>query len=284
LNEALGIVSPALFLLPYLLATDFQPSTNDLIRVVGYLALPTTLLHLRSKKAKPFDPLQVLTILALWVPLEPDLFILFLDLLLPGLNLRSSIPDPTLLPVRATLLPGVDLPLMSLMAISLALYLFTVRHPLKDLEFTIHLGWRDVRSALLGLSVYALVGVPLGLVIGFLEFEPHVPDGGELLAGILAGYLLVALIEEVLFRGIIQNLLSKRLRRPWVGLGVSAFIFGLAHLNNSTPGFPVPNWGYVLMATLAGLAYGWVWMRTGKVTASAITHMLVNLVWGIVLS
>jgi membrane protease YdiL (CAAX protease family) len=36
---------------------------------------------------------------------------------------------------------------------------------------------------------------------------------------------------------------------------------------------------YVVMATLAGLAYGWVWMRTRKVTASAITHMLVNLIW-----
>jgi membrane protease YdiL (CAAX protease family) len=186
--------------------------------------------------------------------------------------------------VSAALLPGFDLPLMSLTAVSLALYLFTVRHPLKEVGFTIRLDWRDVRSALLGLLAYALVGVPLGLVIGFLKFEPHVPDGGELLTGILAGYLLVALIEEILFRGIIQNLLSKRLRRPWVGLGLSALIFGMAHLNNSTPGFPVPNWGYVLMATLAGLAYGWVWMRTGKVTASAITHMLVNLVWGIVLS
>jgi membrane protease YdiL (CAAX protease family) len=38
----------------------------------------------------------------------------------------------------------------------------------------------------------------------------------------------------------------------------------------------------VLMAALAGLAYGWVWRRTRKVTASALTHMLANLLWGIV--
>jgi membrane protease YdiL (CAAX protease family) len=65
-------------------------------------------------------------------------------------------------------------------------------------------------------------------------------------------------------------------------LPLAAFIFGLAHLNNSTPGFAEPNWAYVLMATFAGLAYGWVWRRTKRVTVSALTHMLVNLMWSIV--
>jgi membrane protease YdiL (CAAX protease family) len=36
------------------------------------------------------------------------------------------------------------------------------------------------------------------------------------------------------------------------------------------------------MATLAGLAYGWVWWRTRKVTVSAVTHTLVNALWGTV--
>lgn len=57
-------------------------------------------------------------------------------------------------------------------------------------------------------------------------------------------------------------------------------IFGLAHLNNTSAGFSIPNWAYALMATMAGVAYGWVWVRTSKVTASALTHMLVNLIWG----
>jgi membrane protease YdiL (CAAX protease family) len=91
-------------------------------------------------------------------------------------------------------------------------------------------------------------------------------------------------MEEVLFRGIIQNLLTMRVSNNLVVLGASSIIFGIAHLNNTTPGYPIPNWGYVLMATLAGLAYGWVWQKTGKVTVSAITHMLVNLLWGLVFS
>jgi len=38
------------------------------------------------------------------------------------------------------------------------------------------------------------------------------------------------------------------------------------------------------MATLAGLAYGWTWRKTGKITASAVVHATVNFVWGILLS
>ena len=67
-----------------------------------------------------------------------------------------------------------------------------------------------------------------------------------------------------------------------MGLLIAAPLFGLAHINNSTPGFSQPNWAYALMATLAGLAYGWVWVRTYKVTASALTHAAVNLAWWLI--
>ncbi len=44
----------------------------------------------------------------------------------------------------------------------------------------------------------------------------------------------------------------------------------------------MPNCDYVLMATLERLVYGWVWVRTRRMTASAVAHMLVNFVRGIV--
>ncbi|MBN1579705.1 MAG: CPBP family intramembrane metalloprotease [Anaerolineae bacterium] len=116
----------------------------------------------------------------------------------------------------------------------------------------------------------------------FFAFQPPLGRSADLGDGHRGWHLLVALPEELLFRGIIQNLLRKRLKRDWLALLLAATIFGLAHLNNATPGFPIPNWAYVLMAALAGLAYGGVWMRSKKVTASAITHMLVNLIWDVV--
>jgi membrane protease YdiL (CAAX protease family) len=250
-----------------------------------FLTLPTLLLHLRPKKAKLFDPFQVLAILALWIPIEPSLFILFLDLILPYVELQQIMAGFYFLPdIEASLFSKVALPIPTLTAVSLALYLFLVRHPLGRMGLSFRFTRSDLTTSLQGLLAYGVIGVPVGLLIGFLQFNPSFPGLMDFIDAILAGYIFVALIEEVLFRGVIQNLLEKRLENKTIALVIASVIFGFAHLNNATHGFPIPNWAYALMATLAGLAYGWVWQRTRKVTVSAITHMLVNLVWGIILT
>jgi membrane protease YdiL (CAAX protease family) len=283
LNRRFGDWTVGFLFLPYLLAVRFHPSWQDVLRMLTFISLPTLLMRFRSKKAKPFDPFQVLAILAIWIPIEPSLFILILDLILPGVDLQQITAGFYLLPtVRATLFSEITLPIPTLIAASLALYLFVIRHPLRWVGYTFHFSWQDIKSSLQGLLIYALIGVPTGLLMGFLHFNPNLPSLTDLVAGILAGYLLVALIEEILFRGVIQNSIAKRFKNSNIALIIASVLFGLAHLNNATEGFPIPNWGYVLMATLAGLAYGWVWHRTRKVTASAITHMLVNLAWGVV--
>jgi membrane protease YdiL (CAAX protease family) len=164
--------------------------------------------------------------------------------------------------------------------VALALYLFLVRHPLKNMGFTYRLGRQDLVDALRGLLVYSILGLPIGLAIQFIRYNLDFPGVLDLILNALGGYLLIALIEEVLFRGLIQNLLSERVGNKWVALVIASLVFGLAHLNNTTTGYASPNWAYALMASMAGVAYGWVWLRTGKVTASALTHMLVNLIWG----
>jgi len=270
-------------LVPYLLATNLRPPLLDLLRVVVYLALPTLCLRVRPRGAKPLDLWHVLAILLIWVPIELSLFGLLVDLILPGVDVRGALAGVYLLPgTRAMLVPGLELPIDKLTAILLALTLFRVRHPLDGIGFSLRLRWRDLRTALLGLAGFAVVGLPLGIWIGFLRYGPALPPWQDVVAGIVGSYLLVALPEELLFRGIIQNLAARRVKKDWGGLIVASAVFGLAHLNNTTRGFAVPNWAYVAIATIAGLAYGWVWRRTKKVTASAVTHMLVNLVWGIV--
>ena len=282
-GQRLGDWVVLLLLLPYLLATSFRPDPLDLVRLLVYVALPTVLLRLRPRDARPFDLLQVLVVLCIWVPIETDLFVLAIDLVVPGVDLQTAFRGVYLLPrVDALLLPGVSLPISKLTAILLTLFLFLIRHPLEGIGFTAAWRWKDLGYALLGLCAFTAVGIPVGMTLGFLQFHPVWPEPFELAARILAGYLLVALPEEVLFRGVIQNLLQKRWRRGLLVLSLAAFVFGLAHLNNATPGFAEPNWAYVLMATLAGLAYGWVWKRSKKVTVSALTHMLVNLMWSTV--
>ncbi len=282
-SKRLGDWTVGVFLLPYMLAVSFRPELGGLLRFVIYLALPTLWLRLRSPKNRPFDGYHILAILCIWVPVEFDLFVLLLDLVVPFANVSAWFSGLWVLPsVTATLVPGVTLPMDTLTGVSLALFLFTVHHPLDGIGFTFRLSLKDLENALLGLLAYAVVGIPLGIGLGFLHYGPTAPPLVEILSGLLAGYLLVALVEEILFRGVIQNLLAERLQKPYVGLGIAAVIFGLAHLNNMTSGFSEPNWAYALMASLAGVSYGWVWMRTGKVTASAITHALVNFMWWIV--
>ncbi len=283
LSKRLGDWTVGVFLLPYVLAVGMRPALGEWLRFVVYLALPTLWLRWRPSQNRPFDGYHILAILSIWVPVEFDLFVLGLDLILPFANVSAWLSGLDLLPsVTATLVPGVALPVDTLTGVSLALFLFTVHHPLEGIGFTFRLGLHDLKSALLGLLAYAIVGIPLGLGLGFLRYGPEAPPLLEVVSGLLAGYLLVALVEEMLFRGVIQNLLAGRWQKPYVALAFAAVIFGLAHLNNATSGFAEPNWAYALMASLAGLSYGWVWMRTGKVTASAITHALVNFMWWIV--
>jgi membrane protease YdiL (CAAX protease family) len=270
-------------LLPYLLATRFRPAPVALLRLLVYLALPTLLLRLRPRRTVLIGLVDVLAILAIWVPIEPSLFELLVWLALPTVNLHFLLDGIRLVPqTDALLAPGVLLPVGKLAAVSLALLLFTVRYPIERMGFTFRFTRRDLWQTLKGLAAFAVVGLPVGLRLGFLRPNVYRPSVIELATAVVGGYLLIALPEEILFRGAIQNLAAAGTRRWWLGLLVAAPIFGLAHINNATAGFAEPNWAYALMATFAGLAYGWVWARTRKVTVSALTHMAVNLTWFLV--
>ncbi len=85
-----------------------------------------------------------------------------------------------------------------------------------------------------------------------------------------------ALPEEILFRGLIQNCIAQRFGAGTETLLVSALIFGCAHLDNG-PG-PLPNWRYMILATIAGLAYGKVFEKSSSIFASAGLHALVDTV------
>jgi membrane protease YdiL (CAAX protease family) len=57
-------------------------------------------------------------------------------------------------------------------------------------------------------------------------------------------------------------------------LFVAAVIFGAAHLDNGPQA--LPNWRYMILATIAGFAYGKVFQKSSTVISSALFHMLVD--------
>ena len=91
-------------------------------------------------------------------------------------------------------------------------------------------------------------------------------------------FVSIGVVEEILFRGAIQNLFRHRLK-PICALVIASVVFGLAHVNKRALGFDVPNWPYAGVATIAGLGYGFVFWRTNSVIASATVHAMVDTMW-----
>ncbi len=262
-----GVMLAATLLIPYLLAASPAARSNpteflgDLGRMLAYIFIPTLILLYRPSQRNPLDILDVVVILALWFPIEFDW--------LPGIS--------------AQLAPGLNLPVAKLTGVDLAFLLFLVIRPVGDIGYSYRFKRGDISAALFALLGFALFGLPLGFAIRFIGFGLAPFDLVDWSLKLLAIYLLIAVPEELLFRGLIQNLVEKRFGRNWWTLLISAVIFGAAHLDNATTGYPVPNFAYMLMATLAGLAYGWAWRKSGKITSAAITHALVDWIWGVIL-
>lgn len=85
----------------------------------------------------------------------------------------------------------------------------------------------------------------------------------------LAGISLLAGIgEEMLFRGVVQAYLMDRLGR-WTGLGLASVVFGLLHAITPT---------YAVLATLAGIYLGVVWLATGNLLVVIVAHAVYDFV------
>ena len=227
--------------------------------ILAYLFIPGLALLWRPAKNRPFDAYDLVALLAIWLPVEFDW-----------------------LPDASARLGSLNLPIPLLTAICLGFLLFTVIRPLENLGYTYRLRWQDGAAVLIALAGFCLVGLPLGVATGFIVPAQVHFDLLQWAQRFGLIYFLNALPEELLFRGAIQNLIEQRFGRGWKTLAVAAVIFGLAHINNTTAHHAPPNWPYVALATLAGLAYGWTWQRSNKITASALTHTLVNFIWSIV--
>ena len=160
--------------------------------------------------------------------------------------------------------------------VTLVLVLLLVFRELGGMKYRPPSNGRDFVNPLLGLLIVAPVLAVLGLWLRFID-PFHVPDGLSAvgLAGMYVRILaFVAFPEEVLFRSLIQNMLMQKLGSSNRTLLVAAVIFGASHLNNG-PG-PLPNYRYMLLATIAGFVYGKVFEKSTSVLSSALLHASVN--------
>jgi uncharacterized protein len=160
-------------------------------------------------------------------------------------------------------------------AILLGLVLFLAYRPTPGLKYNPPKQSRDYWLPFAAFAISAPVLAVIGIAIGFIP-PPHLPTAtrGRMASAVGIIFAGTALPEEILFRSLIQNLLMQRFGSSARILFLASFIFGCAHLDNGPQ--PVPNWRYMILATIAGVAYGAVFQRASTVLSSATLHMLVD--------
>jgi uncharacterized protein len=162
-----------------------------------------------------------------------------------------------------------------LLSLNVALAAYLLVRRFNGVGYSIGWGRRWGFYVLASFIVFGCIAIPLGGGIHFIQFAPRWTEWKSMPFLAIAILLFTAWPEEFLFRGILQNMLSKTSKSDLAGWWTASLLFGFSHITNM--GFP--NWRYVILASIAGLFYGWTWRKSGSIFASAIVHALVDVTW-----
>jgi len=142
--------------------------------------------------------------------------------------------------------------------------------------------WPRAREWRIGFLIYVVTLAPIvALAIGIhdVRFAPLQGEWwrvGEVAVGAFFGTLwVVALGEELFFRGVIERALLDGWDSPVLAVSVSAVLFGGAHLWFHQ----FPDWRQALVATVLGVACGIGYAKTGSVRAPMVMHAFMVATW-----
>ena len=173
--------------------------------------------------------------------------------------------------------PGPRVAQMATMflAMTVALATFLLIRQFSGVGYNIIWGRGPALSVLFHFALLAAILIPLGIALHFIQFDQAQANWRSLPPDAAIIFLLTAWPEEFLFRGLLQNSLSRTLSNETAGWFTASVVFGLAHIGNG--GFP--NWRYALLATIAGVFYGRAWRKTQSIFPAAIVHALIDITW-----
>ena len=133
----------------------------------------------------------------------------------------------------------------------------------------------------LGIPVFAMIVDNIAVLIYAIAFifffgEPttitELPGGTSwdsspvaLILTFISICILTPISEELLCRGYILDALN-RLHGKWPAIIISSIIFGMVHFDPFTMG----------AATIGGVIYGWIRMRTGSLVPGIVAHAMWN--------
>lgn len=167
--------------------------------------------------------------------------------------------------------------LPKLLLVDAGLYGYLVARPIGGIGYDFRARLADFRIGLREFALLTPIALALGFALAFIHWHNTLPTPVWFGSGWIFTLVFIALPEELFFRGLMLNMLERRIgtRRALI---LSSVLFGLAHFNKRAAYF---NWRYVLLAAIAGVFYGRAWLAQRRLAASAITHATVDTVWSI---
>jgi len=133
---------------------------------------------------------------------------------------------------------------------------------------------KDWRIGLLHFLYFLPIGFGVGLGIRAVRWSPtHEPWK---VAGSFLGLLFVlSLLEEFLFRGVLQQWMTDWTRSRQWALALTSLVFGASHLWFRQ----FPNWKWLIVAGVMGWFCGRARNQAGSIRAGMVTHTLVITAW-----
>jgi len=178
------------------------------------------------------------------------------------------------------------------LAVIIVIYYIFVNRAI-DPGYTFKLKGDDYRHVVLNFLLYFFIAIIISLLGGFLSVSERLPSFSYLLWQLVRILFLVAIPEELLFRGAIYRLLVMKFKGRSYAVGRallgSSLIFALSRANDTIG--PLTDidlailgvWhaplAHMLLAAVAGIFYGLVFIRTKKIVAAALVHLGVEWMW-----
>ena len=162
-----------------------------------------------------------------------------------------------------------------LLCVNVALATFLLVRRVPGVGYSIGWGQRWGFFVVASFVVLSCIAIPLGQGMHFIEFAPQWSQTKSLPFISIGILFFTAWPEELLFRGLLQNMLSRVSKSDVAGWWIASVLFGFSHITNNY----FPNWRYVALASIAGFFYGWTWRKTNSIFASALVHAGIDVLW-----
>lgn len=223
-----------------------------ILNLGAFLFLPTFVLWIAQRQSRHVNWWDFVALIIIWLPFDTGW-------LLPVWQLDSF--------------AGLE-SINSILAVGYFGIVFLYLRRLKGIGFEPRFQKVDQHWAAIGIVGSLIVILPLGLATDFITYNGEVWPWRMFGAG-FGILLLIAIPEELLFRGFMQNALLQKFKHPSFAIGFMSLFFGIIHANNG----PSPDWRFMLLASVVGLFCGIAHYRSQNLTSPVLIHTFVDAMW-----